>query len=267
MRKRRGSEDLFGDSDESDASDDTIPDEKAKEKDKGKEKEVPPSTEKPRGPGRSDRGVTSPGSSSRHLSPTPTKGKSSTAPPVSGASFIAQRATSISRGVSPASRSRQASPRAGSPDVGSRAGSPAGRAQSPVAESGREGTPSIKLKLNSAGSSSGSPAPSPNPKRKPSPGGDTPRKKKKGSNTPTPAPEDIEPFPGMITKDEIVAWFRGQKSDRVPMGEVIKAFKPRLVQPSTAELREKNQKLFQSWVGMVTVKGGDKTLQFKAEYK
>lgn len=154
-----------------------------------------------------------------------------------------------------------------------------GRAPSPAVAS-REGSPSatavprIKIKNPSvAPSGTASPVPSPNAgnsKRKPSPApgaGDPPRKKKKGSNTPTPAPEDMEPFQGMITKDEIIDWFRSRPSDRVLMNEVILAFKPKIMSPPTPELKERNQKVFMSLIALVTVKVEAKTLQFKAEYR
>lgn len=70
----------------------------------------------------------------------------------------------------------------------------------------------------------------------------------------------------MITREELVTWFKSRTSDRVPMSEVITAFKPRIIAPPTAELQAKNQALFLAWVKSLTVKGGGGFLQIKAEF-
>ncbi|OWZ55292.1 transcription initiation factor TFIIF subunit alpha [Cryptococcus neoformans c45] len=270
--------------------------EKDKEKEKAKEKDATrnPSQPPSRPTSRLPTARTSSPSGSNLRYPSPKKGKASTdPPPVSGASLIAQRATS--RGASPrpsthggyiAGRASSPLGRAPSPAEGrgpgvtgqsqpaSRATSPAVRGSSPASGGGAatggaspaSGGPSTRdvspappagrpssRKENAAVSSSSSSA-----KRKSSPSVSTPsadapprpkKHKKTGSLTPAPAPEDIPPFPGMITKQDVLGWFQRNKKKAVPMNEAIGAFRKRIV--DAGPNRDANQKLFLGWIRMV----------------
>jgi transcription initiation factor TFIIF subunit alpha len=116
------------------------------------------------------------------------------------------------------------------------------------------------------GTPSGKRKSSPNPSGAVAGGGPSnpPRKKKKSSNTPTPGPEDIPPFPGIITKEEILAWFRRQPP-LVPMGNAIAAFRQRII--DGGERQADNQRLFLVWVGRLTTTEEGKKLRLKEEYR
>lgn len=261
--------------------------ERAKERDSSRNPSQPPSRPTSRPP--TARTSSPSGSNPRH--PSPKKGKASTAPPpVSGASLIAQRATS--RGASP-----RPSPHGG--HVTGRASSPLGRAPSPFEGRGfgvpsqsqpasRATSPAVRGSSPPSGGGAatggaspasggpstrdGSPAPpagrqsprkenaasSLSAKRKSSPSVSTPsadapprpkKHKKTGSLTPAPAPEDIPPFPGMITKQDVLGWFQRNKKKAVPMNEAIGAFRKRIV--DAGPNRDANQKLFLGWIRMV----------------
>jgi transcription initiation factor TFIIF subunit alpha len=263
--------------------------EKEKEKEKENTKSAPGSAERPPRPqsrGPSFRQTTSPSGSGNGKRPNyPQHGKSGTAPPGSGAAFLAHRATG-SRGASPKARSRGNSPhnRATSPESRDGRGmSPPSRDVSPsrALSPGREGTPTHQPQHNRppGGPSHGkrktttaSPQPGSNtntntntnsPKRKPSPtpsNNSEPRSKKKKSSTP-----DVAPFPLQITQSEVIAWFKTQPEAGVAMSGPIKAFAPKL-KATASEHRDANQKLFMRWVNEVTVKENGK-LVLKPEYK
>lgn len=269
-----------------DKSEKSTKEDKEKEKEDEKEKEAARSTPTPerpsrppsRGPGQ--RGTTSPAGRRPNM---PMAAKSGTAPPGSGAAFLAQRATG-SRGGSPKARSRGNSPhsRAGSPENRDARGmSPPSRGTSPsrgLSPSGREGspvgTPSQQHRPPQAGqkrrTTTASPQPGgagPSPKRKPSPtpsngSSSEPRSKKKKSSTP-----DVAPFPNQITLQEVREWFHKQPGTDVPMSAPIRAFKPKLL-ATASEYKDANQKLFMKWVYELTVKKEDgKALVIKPEYR
>lgn len=75
------------------------------------------------------------------------------------------------------------------------------------------------------------------------------------------------PFPHMLTKDEILSWFKSQKDySRVPMVSAIAAFKGRILQAGAKS--DQNSQLFKHWVSQITEKGeGEKMLKIKAEYR
>ncbi|KIR43224.1 transcription initiation factor TFIIF subunit alpha [Cryptococcus deuterogattii 99/473] len=301
-RMRENGEDYdIDDESDSDSDDESVTSTQSKEKEKEKDKEKerakerdssrnpsqPPSRPTSRPP--TARTSSPSGSNPRH--PSPKKGKASTAPPpVSGASLIAQRATS--RGASPR-------PSAHGGHVTGRASSPLGRAPSPFEGRGvgvpsqsqpasRATSPAVRgnsppsgggAATGGASPASGGPSTrevSPAPpagrqspkkenaasssfaKRKSSPSVSTPsadapprpkKQKKTGSLTPAPAPEDIIPFPGMITKQDVLGWFQRNKKKAVPMNEAIGAFRKRIV--DAGPNRDANQKLFLGWIRMV----------------
>ncbi|ORY28592.1 hypothetical protein BCR39DRAFT_534269 [Naematelia encephala] len=275
MMKKRGGDDLFGDSDSDDESEEeeetATKDEKKEadgDKDKDKDNSVPGSAERPSRPpsrGPNGRGTSSP-TGNRRAQP-PSSGKASTAPPGSGAALLAQRAAS--RGASPR-RSRGTTPTSG------RATSPENRASSPSGTAGRRSaSPAVSSASTSkrpGGPSTRSPEPNSNSnssastpgagaggtKRKPSPlptqANEISRKKKKSSSsstpTPTPGPpDDLPTFPGAITADEVRAWFASQTTDEVPFGAVVSAFKGRLGAVAS-EHKEQNQKAFTQLIPM-----------------
>ena len=266
MKKRGERDDLFDDDSDEESDEEEVKEEK---KEKPQEKPAPPSVERPsrpssRGPG--SRAATSPGPSRSGLT---SPSKSGTAPPVSGAAFLAQRAAT--GGASPR-RNRQGSPlsssaRGGSPDVASARGSSPSSARegSPAPGTARPhngGGPSKKRK-----STSESPAPDGPNKRRTSPTGSAAgsdagmsRKKKKSASA-TPTPRDIDPFPGMITREEVITWFKNNGKTLVPMSEVIQAFRSRL-----AVEKEKNQAIFLAHVGAAADKQPGKMLKLKEEF-
>jgi len=261
--------------------------EKEKEKEKENTKSAPGSAERPARPqsrGPSFRQTTSPGGTGSGKRPNfPQHGKAGTAPPGSGAAFLAHRATG-SRGASPKARSRGNSPhnRATSPESRDGRGmSPPSRDVSPsrALSPGREGSPAHQPQHNRppGGPSNGkrktttaSPQPGSStntstnsPKRKPSPtpsNNSEPRSKKKKSSTP-----DVAPFPLQITQSEVIGWFKTQPEAGVAMSGPIKAFAPKL-KATASEYRDANQKLFMRWVNEVTGKENGK-LVLKPEYK
>ncbi|RSH92734.1 hypothetical protein EHS25_008180 [Saitozyma podzolica] len=321
MRKRMGSEDLFGDSDDdSDSSEDTVRSEKPKESKDAQadgERSAPGSAERPsRPPSRGPNAARTSSPSGRPRQP-PTPGKASTAPPGSGHSLAAQRAFSrgasprrsrgnspLGRGTSPETRAspgpsgREASPvpgqsqsqgqgqgrgmsppagRAGSPVIRREAspapGVPGGGIPSPTGSASGSGSRSKQLKRTESptpGPGAGSAGGTPSSKRKSEPGDnnarpkDPPRKKKKSSNTPTPGPEEIPSFPGMISRDEILAWFRKQPA-LVPMPNAISAFRQRIL--DAKERQGDNQNLFLGWVSRLTSTEPGKMLKLKDEFR
>ncbi|ORX34102.1 hypothetical protein BD324DRAFT_683542 [Kockovaella imperatae] len=293
MRKRGVMEDEFGTSESDDSDTETVKsqptDQKEKDKEGEKEKDKDKETDRarsrepsaapsdrssrPQSRGPHSRGTSSPTSRRPQL---PNPGKASTAPPGSGSALLAQRAAG--GGVSPR-HSRQTSPvgRGQSPVEGSRAGSPAAgsREASPTpSASGGSGRkpgqhPIGQPQKRKTPVASQSPGPSPGSssnKRKPSPttsaGGsaDPSRKKKKsGSSTPTPGPEDQ--FPNIITREEVINWFRNGRKSIVPMSEAISAFKDRI--KSAGERQGDNQKVFLSIVQSLTTAEPDRKLKLR----
>lgn len=253
MMRKRGEEerDLYG-SDSDDDSDSEL-EELEREKEREKEKEKEKEKEERNG---SRAGSAQPGERSSN-SPS----KKGVPKAGAGAALLAKRAAS--RGASPSVRSRAGSPlaRGSSPDA--RASSPAGRASSPAA---RAGSPAGRA---------GSPATHGKRKATESPMRDTPpasgeegqQKKKKKSNrgSATPGPPDYEAFPGMITRDEVVQWFRARGGSPVPMGDPIKAYMPR-IKKGTPEEREKNQRLLVGYIRQMTDTIEGKKLRLKPEY-
>ncbi|WVN85568.1 uncharacterized protein L203_100716 [Cryptococcus depauperatus CBS 7841] len=218
--------------------------------------------------------------------PSPKKGKASTAPPGSGTSLLVQRATS--RGASPrpttpgSSAGRAASPlgRVHSLDGGlSRGTTPVDRGSSPpsVPTSAQGGSPTSATREASPAPSTGSSqtgkkarpasgASSTKRKSSPSAGSSShnrPKKQKKGS-TPLSQPEDIPPFPDMITKQDVLNWFRSNKKPSVPMSEAIGAFRKRIVGAGTN--RDANQKLFLGWIRLLADQEAG-SLKLKSEYR
>ncbi|WVQ85602.1 hypothetical protein IAT38_007768 [Cryptococcus sp. DSM 104549] len=318
-RRREGQEgyDSDDDSDSDSDSDESAVQDKEKEKEKEKEPQLlserersrpsspsgkPHSRPHSRGPS-GPRGTSSP--AGRPIHPSSKKNKAATAPPGSGASLIAQRATS--RGASPRlsgnpSAGRASSPlgRASSPEgsgsgAGAGAGQPGlsqGRASSPVVRGSSPATGSTRGASPAPGSGSAggstrdaSPAPSApsgsqgqaqgkkakpdagaggGGKRKSSPSGDRrPKKPKKSkSSTPTPGPE--ESFPFMITRDEVVKWFREHAPDGAKNTAAIGAFKSRIVQ--AGKNLKKNQDLFLEHIKLTTTSDGA-MVRLKPEYR
>ncbi|WWD18160.1 hypothetical protein CI109_102609 [Kwoniella shandongensis] len=237
---------------------------------------------------------------SRGASPRPhSSGRASS--PLSGRA-ASPEVTAGGRGTSPAVRGSSPASRAASPapPPGVRGSSPASvsgpstRDVSPAPGSSQPSSTKIKTKRkttsesparDSAASSAG---PSPSGKRKTSPGassvggeakkpkpststssapnGGPPKKKSKkvGSSTPTPAPEDIPPFEGMITKTEVLDWFKKNGRQGVVMSEAIGAFKSKIVE--SGKNRDANQKLFLGWVRAVADQKGQ-VLSLKEEYQ
>ena len=114
-----------------------------------------------------------------------------------------------------------------------------------------------------SGSREASPSLSQTKKRKTaseSPSGDGTSKKKK-SRTPTPAPPDVTPFDGMITRDDLVAYFR--QNGIKTMQEVIAAFKPRIA--GSGANQKAQERLFLWAVSVVTDKDG-KVFRLKEEF-
>lgn len=89
------------------------------------------------------------------------------------------------------------------------------------------------------------------------------KKKKKGNRgSATPVPE-YEPFPGMITRDEIIQWFKSRGPDPIPLAEPIKAFTKRIKRGGE---QEKNQTLLISYIKLLTESVEGKRLKLKSEY-
>ncbi|ODO07389.1 transcription initiation factor TFIIF subunit alpha [Cryptococcus wingfieldii CBS 7118] len=300
-RMRENGEDYDMDEDsDSDSDDESVEEKKEEKKEKEKETEAPKTSSEPssRPTSRPPTARTaSPSSNSNaHRFPSPKKGKASTAPPGSGASLLAQRAAS--RGASPRPGShgsaagqatsplgRASSPGSGS-SPGSRATSPVVRGSSPAsgANTGRGGSPASGSASREASPASTSgpqpkrnPSPTKNPsapgtpsKRKSSPGASDsrpkpPKKSKKSSSTtPVPQPTDIPPFPGMITKEDVLSWFRGNQKQAIPMNEAIGAFRKRIV--GAGPNRDANQKLFLGWIRQLADQEQG-NLRLKAEYR
>ncbi|WVW80394.1 hypothetical protein I302_102375 [Kwoniella bestiolae CBS 10118] len=275
-----------------------------KDQDKDKDKDSKPSADgdrpsRPpsRGPG--SRGTSSP-TGKRPNGPMP--GKASTAPPGSGAALLAQRAASRGASPRPSGGARAGSPLSGraaspegratspvmrgnspsrgqSPAPGPARGSspvsgPSTRDASPAPASGgsqKKSTGNGKRKTTSESpgpSTAGASTNSPSSKRKNSPSETANRagkkSKKSGSNTPTPGPEEIESFPGMITKQDVLDWFRSLKKETVPMSEAIAAFRNRIM--NAGKNKEANQKLFLGWMKMLADQE-EKMLRLKDEYR
>ncbi|WWC68393.1 uncharacterized protein I206_102319 [Kwoniella pini CBS 10737] len=312
MKKRQEDgedEDMFSDDDESDETDtESVSSKTSQNKEKERDKDGKPIDDQGSGSRPSSRGPGSRGTSS----PTgkrpnvPLSGKASTAPPGSGAAFLAQRAASRGASPRPPGGARAGSPlsgRAASPETGNgRATSPVMRGTSPVPPSrgqspapargsspvsgttSRDASPAPGGNTKSKGkrkTDSESPGPgvgttaSPSGKRKNSPaegntnsnGGISNRpgkKSKKGSNTPTPGPEDLPNFEGMITKQDVLDWFKSLKKETVPMSEAISAFRNRIM--NAGKNRESNQKLFLGWMKMLADQE-EKMLRLKEEYR
>ncbi|WWC60559.1 uncharacterized protein I303_103133 [Kwoniella dejecticola CBS 10117] len=212
---------------------------------------------------------------SRGASPRPPGGARAGSPLSGRASSpenISGRATSpVMRGTSPIPPSRGHSP-APAPARGSSpvSGAPSREASPAPGGISSRGTGKEKRKTDSE-----SPGPGPGPgansspsgKRKNSPAEAGPRpgkKSKKGSNTPTPGPEDVPSFEGMITKQEVLDWFRSLKKESVPMSEAISAFRNRIM--NAGKNREANQKLFLGWMKMLADQE-EKMLRLKEEYR
>lgn len=269
MMRKRGEEerDLYG-SDSDDDSDSDL-EELEREREREKEKEEEKKKEERNG---SRAGSAQPGersSNSPNKKAMPKAG--------AGAALLAKRAAS--RGASPSVRSRAGSPlaRGSSPD--GRASSPVGRADSPAARAGspaaRAGSPAVRA--GSTAVRSGSPAvhgkrkatESPMRDTPPSTGEDGQQKKKKKSNrgSATPVPE-IEPFPDMLTREEVIQWFKARGA--VYMKDAVQSFIPRL-RRGTKDEQQKNQTLLLGYIRQMTEatqpgQGKSKKLQLKAEY-
>ncbi|OCF56673.1 hypothetical protein L486_05527 [Kwoniella mangroviensis CBS 10435] len=303
-RREEGEDDnLFSDDDSDDSDTESIDSKTSQNKDQDKDKDKKPladgdrpSRPPSRGPG--SRGTSSP-TGKRPNGPMP--GKASTAPPGSGAALLAQRAASRGASPRPSGGARAGSPlsgRAASPE--GRATSPVMRGNSPVPGRGqspgpargsspvsghstRDASPAPGSSGAAKGNKSGkrkttseSPGPSgpsgpstssPSSKRKNSPseaGRVGKKSKKSGSNTPTPGPEEIESFPGMITKQDVLDWFKGLNKETVPMSEAIAAFRNRIM--NAGKNREANQKLFLGWMKMLADQE-EKMLRLKDEYR
>ncbi|KAK8865657.1 hypothetical protein IAR55_000802 [Kwoniella newhampshirensis] len=200
------------------------------------------------------------------------------------------------RGTSPAVRASSPASRAASPapPSGAQGSSPASvsgpstRDASPAPSSSQPGKNKAKRKTTSESpvketSRSGA-GPSPSGKRKTSPtasagvadatstsNGDAsrlpPKKKlkKKGSATPTPAPEDTTPFEGMLTKQEVLEWFKKPGNQSVESSQVIKAFRNR-IRDSGVHM-DANQKLFLGWLNAVADKNEGSVWTLKREYQ
>ena len=262
MMRKRGEEerDLYG----SDSDDDSDSELEELERDREREKEKEKEKEKEERNG-SRAGSAQPGersSNSPNKKAMPKAG--------AGAALLAKRAAS--RGASPSVRSRAGSPlaRGSSPDgrasspVG-RAGSPAARAGSPAARAGspaaRAGSPAVHGKRKATES--------PMRDTPPSTGEDGQQKKKKKSNrgSATPVPE-YEPFPDMLTREEVIRWFKPRGS--VHMKDAVNAFIPR-IKRGAHDVQQKNQSLLLYYIRQMTMatdpgQGKNKKLQLRPEY-
>ncbi|WRT65928.1 uncharacterized protein IL334_002879 [Kwoniella shivajii] len=194
------------------------------------------------------------------------EGRAASPPMIRGNSPVPLRGASpapghgATRGSSPVSgpSTRDASP---APTSGSGSGKPS--------KTGKRKTTS-ESPGPSGPSGSGSANPSPSSKRKTSPANSVEptnrpgKKSKKGSNTPTPAPEEMPSFQGMITKQDVLDWFRSLQKDTVPMSEAIGAFRSRIM--NAGKNREANQKLFLGWMKLLADQE-EKMLRLKDEYR
>jgi hypothetical protein len=81
---------------------------------------------------------------------------------------------------------------------------------------------------------------------------------KAGSKTPTPGPSAMpDPFPGMITRQEVVEWLKKYGKPEVPMRDLIGSFTTRI--KSTGQGRQEDQTaVFKAVVGELTTKTGVK---------
>ncbi|WVQ97202.1 hypothetical protein IAU59_004312 [Kwoniella sp. CBS 9459] len=207
--------------------------------------------------------------SGRATSPDAGSGRAAS-PPMRGSSPVSVRGASpapgpgLARGSSPASAppTRDASP------------APSASGSAARSKMGKRKTTSESPGPNAGGSGSNSARPSPSGKRKNSPApsssagaGEQPRpgkKSKKGSSTPTPGPEEMPSFPGMITKQDVLDWFRRSKKETIPMSEAIAAFRGRIM--NAGKNRDANQKLFLTWMKMLADQE-EKMLRLKPEYR
>lgn len=103
----------------------------------------------------------------------------------------------------------------------------------------------------------------------PSAGEDGQQKKKKKSNrgSATPVPE-YEPFPDMLTREEVIQWFKARGA--VAMKDAVNAFIPR-IKRGTPDAQTKNQSLVLAYIRQMTMateagQGKNKKLQLRPEY-
>lgn len=259
MMRKRGEEerDLYAsDSDDDDDSDSDLEDlEREKEKEKEKEKE--------REKEREERNGSRAGSAQPSERSTNSPSKKGVHKAGAGAALLAKRAAS--RGASPSVRSRAGSPlaRGSSPD--GRASSPAGRADSPAGRAsspaGRSGSPAVHGKRKATES----------PMRDTSPavgedGQQKKKKKKSNRGSATPGPPEYEPFPGMITREELIQWFRSRGNEPIPMRDPIRAYTPR-IKSCAPEDQKKNQELLVGYIRQMTFTTEDKKLMLKPDYR
>ncbi|WWC88121.1 uncharacterized protein L201_003025 [Kwoniella dendrophila CBS 6074] len=217
--------------------------------------------------------------SGRATSPENTSGNNAraTSPIMRGNSPVPQSnsrgQSPVARGSSPVTGSGQ-STRDVSPVPG---GGASGSGKSSKSNSGKRKTTSESPGPSGPSGQTQTASPSASGKRKNSPSDNngngngnnrgTKKSKKSGSNTPTPGPPDldnIEEFENMITKQEVLNWFKSIKKDYIPMSEAISAFRNRIMQ--VGKNRELNQKLFLGWMKMLADQE-DKMLRLKEEYR
>ncbi|WVF70835.1 hypothetical protein IAT40_005629 [Kwoniella sp. CBS 6097] len=209
--------------------------------------------------------------SGRAASPDAGSGRAAS-PPMRGSSPVSV----AGRGASPAPGARAArgsSPASAPPTRdASPAPSASGSGSGPRPKSGKRKTTSESPGPNAGATGSAQPSPSSKRKNSPAPSSsaganEQPRpgkKSKKGSSTPTPGPEDIPTFPGMITKQDVLDWFKRSNKETIPMSEAIAAFRGRIM--NAGKNRDANQKLFLTWMKMLADQE-EKMLRLKPEYR
>ncbi|OCF42449.1 transcription initiation factor TFIIF subunit alpha [Kwoniella heveanensis CBS 569] len=207
--------------------------------------------------------------SGRAASPDAASGRAAS-PPMRGSSPVSVRGASpapgagVARGSSPGSAppTRDASPAPSASGSGPGARPKSGKrkttSESPGPSAG--GLNSAQPSPSSKRKNSPAPSASAGPSEQPRPG----KKSKKGSSTPTPGPEEIPSFPGMITKQDVLDWFKRSNKDTIPMSEAIAAFRGRIM--NAGKNRETNQKLFLTWMKMLADQE-EKMLRLKPEYR
>ncbi|EIW72848.1 hypothetical protein TREMEDRAFT_12890, partial [Tremella mesenterica DSM 1558] len=290
MRKRgeKGDEELWrsSSSSESDSESDSVKTEKKETDDKDTDKEKGLETSAAEKEVRSRANSRGPNNGRPTASPSRRSHTPAvTSQPGSGAALVAQRATGQdtphrSRGNSPISRSRtptdarsaSPTPRGVSPSLsGAVSPSKTRPTQKSRDSSSKSQSPNLESASAQGSSSALQPGTGTSNKRKTSPTPPFPsdnrlnKKKKRLSATPTPGPE-VEPFEGMITPQEVVAWFKevGKSHTGVAMNDLVLGFKKRIL--ASGDKKDEQQKMFLSSVRSVTEQGDGKMMRLRPEY-
>lgn len=132
-----------------------------------------------------------------------------------------------------------------------------------AAASSAMGTPSSSGSAPGMGNKRKSPDDTPSPAAgSPAPPGMRKKKRKSGSATPD---LDNESFPGMITRDAVLAWLREQPN-AFPMRKAVETWSKAITSAPT-EFKDRNKTRFLQIIKVLTDKLPDQHLQLKDEYR